>query len=89
MVHMKYRPTNYFILSLSTFVFVVFAISLLYFSGYHYYKSVYALSGQYQIPNFQFVSGQNLPKQSSCFDDFTGRWQGNDGGDLLHKRNRC
>lgn len=77
---MKYGPRNDFILSLSTFVFVGFAISLLYLSGYQYYKSVYALSGEHQIPNFQFVTGQNPPKQSSCFDDLTGRWQGNDGG---------
>lgn len=81
MVHMKYRLKNDFILiSLSTFVFIIFAFSLLYSSEYQYYKSVYALSEKYQIPNFQFVTGQNPSKQSSCIDDLTGRWQGNDGG---------
>jgi hypothetical protein len=59
MVDMKHRSPNHSISSFSTFIFAIFSVSILFFSGYQYYKSVYALNEDDQKPYFHFVSEQN------------------------------
>ena len=78
MIGMRYRPVSHSMSPFSLFIFIIFAVSILFFFGYQCYKNVYAVNGDYQKPHFDFISEQNSP----CTENLSE-------GQTFMNENRC